>query len=81
MDPLEDPDYTLFVRVQDLGGASETALSGNARVHIVMQQNLWANPGPITVKEHVKETYPLVIAKVCWDGHANSAQISQIQTR
>lgn len=64
MDPLEDPDYALFVRVQDLGGASETALSGNARVHIVIQQNLWVNPGPITVKEHLKETYPLVIAKV-----------------
>lgn len=64
VDPLEDPDYTLSVRVQDLGGASQTALSGNARVHIVVQQNLWVNPGPITVKEHLKETYPLLIAKV-----------------
>lgn len=72
MDPLEDPDYTLSVRVQDLGGESETALSGNARVHIVVQQNLWVNPGPITVREHLKESYPLSIAKVWWD--ANSAQ-------
>ncbi|TDH11809.1 hypothetical protein EPR50_G00064980 [Perca flavescens] len=64
VDPLEDPDYTLSVRVQDLGGASETSLSGNAIVHILVQQNLWVNPGPITVKEHLKETYPLVIAKV-----------------
>ncbi|XP_037640297.1 cadherin-17 [Sebastes umbrosus] len=64
VDPMEDPDYTLSVRVQDLGGASQTALSGNARVHIVVQQNLWVNPGPITVKEHLKETYPLLIAKV-----------------
>uniref|UniRef100_A0A8C9WY80 Cadherin 17, LI cadherin (liver-intestine) n=1 Tax=Sander lucioperca TaxID=283035 RepID=A0A8C9WY80_SANLU len=64
VDPLEDPDYTLSVRVQDLGGALETSLSGNAIVHIVVQQNLWVNPGPITVKEHLKETYPLVIAKV-----------------
>uniref|UniRef100_A0A3Q3IDD3 Cadherin domain-containing protein n=2 Tax=Monopterus albus TaxID=43700 RepID=A0A3Q3IDD3_MONAL len=64
MDPLEDPDYTLLVRVQDLRGASETALSGNARVHIVVQQNLWVNPGPITVKENLVETYPLTIAKV-----------------
>ncbi|XP_029307808.1 cadherin-17 [Cottoperca gobio] len=64
VDPLEDPDYTLSVRVQDMEGASATALSGNAIVHIVVQQNLWVNPGPLTVKEHLKGTYPLVIAKV-----------------
>ncbi|XP_045901580.1 cadherin-17 [Micropterus dolomieu] len=64
VNPLEDPDFTLTVRVQDLGGASETALSGHARVHIVVQQNLWVNPGPITIKENLKETYPMVIAKV-----------------
>lgn len=80
MDPLVDPDFTLIVRVQDLGGVSETALSGNTEVHIVMQQNLWVNPGPITVKEHLREMYPLAIAKVGWDAHAGSAQMSQIQT-
>uniref|UniRef100_A0A8C5ENL0 Cadherin domain-containing protein n=1 Tax=Gouania willdenowi TaxID=441366 RepID=A0A8C5ENL0_GOUWI len=64
VDPLEDPDFTLLVRVQDLGGDSPTALSGNARVHIVVKQNLWNNPGPITIKENQKEQYPLVIAKV-----------------
>ncbi|XP_071772931.1 cadherin-17 [Centroberyx gerrardi] len=64
VDPLEDPDFTLIVRVQDLGGASENALSGNTRVNIVVQQNLWFNPGPITVKEHFATTYPMVIAKV-----------------
>jgi len=79
MDPLDDPDYTLIVRVQDLGGASQAALSGNTRVHIVVQQNLWVNPGPVTVREHLKETYPLVIAKVWRD--VNSAHISQMQPR
>ncbi|KAK2844546.1 hypothetical protein Q5P01_011205 [Channa striata] len=64
VDPVEDPDYILFVRVQDLGGASVTALSGNAKVDIVVEQNLWVNPGPITIKEHSEETYPLAIAKV-----------------
>ncbi|XP_028281315.1 cadherin-17 [Parambassis ranga] len=64
VNPLEDPDYTLFVRVQDLAGASETALSGNTRVHIVVQQNQWVNPGPIIIKEHIKGQYPRVIAKV-----------------
>lgn len=74
VDPLEDPDYSLFVRVQDLGGASETALTGNARVLIVVQQNLWVNPGPITVKENLKRTYPMVITKVWWDAHVDSAR-------
>ncbi|KAM9353461.1 LOW QUALITY PROTEIN: cadherin-17 [Symphorus nematophorus] len=64
VDPMGDPDYTLIVRVQDLGGELQTALSGNARVHIVVLQNLWVNPGPITVTEHLKETYPMLIAKV-----------------
>ncbi|XP_037532231.1 cadherin-17 [Nematolebias whitei] len=64
VNPLEDPDYTLIVRVQDLEGASEHALSGTTRVHIVVQQNLWTNPGPITIKENWKGHYPQVIAKV-----------------
>lgn len=64
VDPMEDPDYTLIVRVQDLGGASANALSGNTYVKIIVKQNLWANPGPITVKEHLMESYPYVIAKV-----------------
>ncbi|KAM3873332.1 cadherin-17 [Diretmus argenteus] len=64
MDPLEDPDFTLIVRVQDQGGASENALSGNARVNIIVQQNVWVNPGTITVKEHLAASYPMVIAKV-----------------
>lgn len=64
MNPLEDPDYTLIVRVQDLEGASEHALSGTTRVHIVVQQNLWTNPGPVTIKENLKGHYPQVIAKV-----------------
>lgn len=66
MNPLEDPDYTLIVRAQDMGGASDHALSGNTRVHIVVQQNLWVNPGPITIKENLKAEYPQVIAKVRW---------------
>ncbi|XP_062278507.1 cadherin-17 [Scomber scombrus] len=64
VDPLNDPDYTLFVRVQDQGGATQTALSGNTRVQIVIKQNLWVNPGPILVKENLKAAYPHVIAKV-----------------
>lgn len=64
MNPLEDPDYTLFVRVQDLDGGSDTALSGNTRVHIAVQENLWVNPGQLRIRENLKETYPIKIAQV-----------------
>uniref|UniRef100_A0A667XGU3 Cadherin 17, LI cadherin (liver-intestine) n=1 Tax=Myripristis murdjan TaxID=586833 RepID=A0A667XGU3_9TELE len=60
---LRDPDFTLIVRVQDLGGASGNALSGNTKVHIVVQPNLWINPGPVTVREHLDISYPIVITK------------------
>jgi len=64
VDPLGDPDYILMVRVEDLAGASENALSSITRVHIVVEQNLWVNPGLITVKEQGEGPYPMVIAKV-----------------
>lgn len=72
MDPLRDPDYTLIVRAQDLGGDSDKALSGNARVQIVVQENLWVNPGPVTVKENLLGAYPMVIARVSLNAHLGS---------
>ncbi|KAM4568312.1 cadherin-17 isoform 1-T3 [Fundulus diaphanus] len=64
LDPQEDPDYTLVIRVEDMKGASEMALSGIARVNVVVQPNVWVNPGPITIKENLKGDYPRFIAKV-----------------
>ena len=75
MDPLENPDYTLIVRVQDQGGVSETALSGNTRVSIAVQQNLWISPGPITIAENLKGDYPRVIAQVRWAVHNHTPEI------
>lgn len=66
LDPLTDPDYFLIVRVHDMGGMSENALMGSATVYIVVEQNLWVNPGPITVRENLQETYPIVITRVRW---------------
>ena len=79
-DRLGDPDYTLIVRVEDLAGASENALSGITSVKVEVEQNLWVNPGPLTVREHLKADYPMVIAKVgagwvlggCWVGFSRS---------
>jgi len=66
---LDDPDFTLRVRVQDLAGASENALSAIANVHIAVQENLWVSPGQITIKEHLETSYPMVIAKVQSNDH------------
>ncbi|XP_062395355.1 cadherin-17 [Sardina pilchardus] len=57
------PDYTLIVKAEDMGGA-QNALSGATRVDVVVRQNLWVNPGPITIKENLKEAYPMLIAEV-----------------
>lgn len=67
LDPLEDPDYVLLVRVQDLDGATETGLSSIAKVYIIVQPNLWVNPGPLSIEENLKGDYPRVIAKVSWN--------------
>lgn len=74
VDPLSDPDYTLIMRVQDLGGMSDTALSGNTRVQIIVLENLWVNPGPVVVREHLKVVYPRVIAKVSVTARASSSR-------
>ncbi|XP_041708069.1 cadherin-17-like [Coregonus clupeaformis] len=64
LNPLEDPDFTLIVRVEDMGGESLNALNGNARVNIAVQENLWVNPGPINLREQLKGIYPMPIGKV-----------------
>uniref|UniRef100_A0A8C6V1C4 Cadherin 17, LI cadherin (liver-intestine) n=1 Tax=Neogobius melanostomus TaxID=47308 RepID=A0A8C6V1C4_9GOBI len=64
IDRMEDPDYTLIVRVQDLGGESSNSLSGSTYVNVIVKQNLWVSPGPIIIKEHLKEVYPHVITQV-----------------
>ncbi|XP_045081951.1 cadherin-17 [Coregonus clupeaformis] len=64
LNPLEDPDFTLIVRVEDMGGESVNALNGNARVKIAVQENLWVNPGPINLREQLKGIYPMPIGKV-----------------
>lgn len=63
VDATVDPDYTLIVRAQDMDGA-QNALSGTTRVHIAINQNLWVNPGPVTIRENVKGEYPMLITTV-----------------
>ncbi|KAL2083939.1 hypothetical protein ACEWY4_019457 [Coilia grayii] len=63
LDATTDPDYTLVVRAADLDGAPN-ALSSTTRVNVVIRQNLWINPGPLTIRENLKEDYPMKIATV-----------------
>ncbi|KAG9339392.1 hypothetical protein JZ751_023785, partial [Albula glossodonta] len=64
MNPADDPDYILIVRAQDLEGASENALSANAKVSITVRQNLWKAPGPLRIRENLEMEYPHKIAEV-----------------
>uniref|UniRef100_A0A671MUT1 Cadherin-17-like n=1 Tax=Sinocyclocheilus anshuiensis TaxID=1608454 RepID=A0A671MUT1_9TELE len=61
---LQDPDYALIVRVEDLGGGAPNALSSTTRVNIAVIQNLWVSPGPITIRENLEEEYPMYLTTV-----------------
>nr|AAH63935.1 Cadherin 17, LI cadherin (liver-intestine) [Danio rerio] len=59
---LQDPDYALIVRAEDLGGNAVNSLSSTTRVNIAILQNLWVSPGPITIRENTDEEYPMYLA-------------------
>ncbi|XP_016387488.1 cadherin-17-like [Sinocyclocheilus rhinocerous] len=61
---LQDPDYALIVRAEDLGGGAPNALSSTTRVNIAIIQNLWVSPGPITIRENLEEEYPMYLTTV-----------------
>ncbi|XP_051577863.1 cadherin-17-like [Myxocyprinus asiaticus] len=61
---LQDPDYAVIVRVEDMGGGAPNALSTTARVNIAIIQNLWINPGPIIIRENIEGEYPIRVASV-----------------
>ncbi|XP_060756900.1 cadherin-17 [Neoarius graeffei] len=61
---MQDPDYTLIVRVEDLGGGAPTALSSITRVNIAVTQNLWISPGLLPIMENLKTDYPMLLTTV-----------------
>ncbi|XP_015213238.2 cadherin-17 [Lepisosteus oculatus] len=67
LDPQIAADYTLIITVRDLEGLSESALSGSTRVNIVVKENLWVAPSPITIKENSTEQHPVQITQVQWN--------------
>ncbi|KAK2902996.1 hypothetical protein Q8A67_007709 [Cirrhinus molitorella] len=61
---LQDPDYALIVRVEDMGGEAPNSLKSTTRVNIAILQNLWVSPGPITLRENLEGIYPMYLATV-----------------
>ncbi|TRY84561.1 hypothetical protein DNTS_001309 [Danionella cerebrum] len=61
---LQDPDYALNVRVEDLGGVGPNPLRSTTRVNIAVIQNLWVRPGLISLRENLFEKYPKYLATV-----------------
>ncbi|KAJ8394568.1 hypothetical protein AAFF_G00043710 [Aldrovandia affinis] len=64
MNPVDDPDYILIIKVQDLEGMSENAFSASVKVTVAVKRNLWSSPGPVTIHENLVAEYPLKIAQV-----------------
>ncbi|KAI5092270.1 cadherin-17 precursor [Silurus meridionalis] len=64
LNAIQDPDYVLIVRVEDLGGQAPGALSSITRVSIAVTQNLWFSRGPISVVENLKVDYPMLLTTV-----------------
>lgn len=67
MNLLQDPDYALTVRVEDMGGDAPNALKSTTRVNIVILQNLWVKPRPIKLRENLEGEYPMFLATVSLD--------------
>ncbi|MBN3300778.1 CAD17 protein, partial [Amia calva] len=67
VDPQIDADYTLIIAVKDLEGLSENALSGSTKVNIVVKQNLWVAPKPLSIPENWPEVHPFQITQVQWN--------------
>lgn len=61
---IQDPDYTLIVRVKDLGGGVPNALSSITRVNIAVTQNLWVKPEPFGIMENLIVEYPMLLTSV-----------------
>ncbi|KAF4075931.1 hypothetical protein AMELA_G00224540 [Ameiurus melas] len=61
---IQDPDYTLIVRVKDLGGGVSNALSSITRVNIAVTQNLWVKPEPFVIMENLIVEYPMLLTSV-----------------
>lgn len=64
LNAIQDPDYVLIVRVEDLGGGVPKALSSTTRVNVAVTQNLWINPGPLVIMENLIADYPKLLTSV-----------------
>lgn len=64
LNAIQDPDYTLIVRVEDLGGGVPRALSSITRVNVAVIQNLWVNPRPVVIMENFIAKYPKMLTSV-----------------
>ncbi|KAK7886767.1 hypothetical protein WMY93_026388 [Mugilogobius chulae] len=60
----ENPFFTCVERAEIRRRSMDPVEDPDYTLIVIVKQNLWVNPGPITIKEHLKESYPHTIAKV-----------------
>ncbi|XP_043833661.1 cadherin-17 [Dromiciops gliroides] len=67
LDPFKNAQYDLVVSVMDMGGQSENSFSDTTSVNIVVEENIWKAPAPVSIKENSTEPHPLKITQVRWN--------------
>ncbi|XP_062045487.1 cadherin-17 isoform X1 [Lepus europaeus] len=67
LDPAKNPSYKLMVSVKDMGGQSDNSFSDTASVDILVKENIWKAPPPVTIVENSTEPHPFKITQVQWN--------------
>ncbi|XP_074056324.1 cadherin-17 [Macrotis lagotis] len=67
LDPFKNTNYNLMVSVMDMGGQTENSFSDIVPVNIVVKENIWKAPGPISIMENSTKPHPLQITQVHWN--------------
>nr|XP_006003494.1 PREDICTED: cadherin-17 [Latimeria chalumnae] len=67
LDPEKQDTYSLLVIVKDLQGLSENAFSDTTKVNIIVKENLWQPPEPISISENSTDPHPIKITQVQWN--------------
>lgn len=67
LDPTKNPSYNLVVSVKDMGGQSDNSFSDTTSVDILIKENIWKAPEPVTVIENSTDPHPFKITQVQWN--------------
>ncbi|XP_044280260.1 cadherin-17 [Varanus komodoensis] len=77
LDPEKEAEFLLVVAVNDMAGQSINSFATTTDVHIIVMENLWKSPPPVTIKENSTEAHPKAITKVQWNDPGAIYEVTQ----